>query len=189
MIYYKTYDFNPENPVSKSEKIIEKQLRDYVLERSLELATGKKFHNFEVSYNKYGKPTVNSDIHFSISHTRGFVCCAVCDVEVGVDAEYIRPVNTALINKICNTEEKQALLSGRNGYSEFFKYWTLKESYIKMIGMGLSFPMNKINFTFHNNNIVSNAENASFDATIINGVAVALCQNKSKCKINFEKLQ
>ena len=58
-----------------------------------------------------------------------------------------------------------------------------------MIGMGLSFPMNKINFTFHNNNIVSNAENASFDATIINGVAVALCQNKSKCKINFEKLQ
>ena len=189
MIYYKTYDFNPETPVSKSEKIIEKQLRDYVFKRSLELATGKKNYDFEISYNKYGKPTVNSDIHFSISHTRGFVCCAVCDVEVGVDAEYIRPVNTALINKICNAEEKQVLLSENNGYSEFFKYWTLKESYIKMIGMGLSFPMNKVNFTFNNNNIISNAENAFFDVTVINGVAVALCQNKIKCKIDFEKLQ
>ena len=57
-----------------------------------------------------------------------------------------------------------------------------------MIGMGLSYPMNKINFSFDGNFISSNAEDAFFDTACIEGYIVALCTKNTVCKINAVKL-
>ena len=188
LLYYKTYSFKPEEPISDSEKLIAKQARDYVLEQSFLSQTGRSFADFEVKYNKYGKPDIGNGLHFNISHTRGFVCCAISDKPVGVDAEYVRPVNIDIINKVCSIAEKQAVLSSDNAVNEFFRYWTLKESYIKMIGMGLSFPMNKISFSFDGNTVLSTAEDAQFDTICIEGYITALCCQNSDCKINAVRL-
>ena len=188
MIYYKTYPFNAACAVSQSEKELAKQIRDYVLEYTFISETGSSFTDFDIKYNQYGKPFIINGLNFSISHTRGFVCCATSLSPVGVDAEYIRPINPNIINKVCGAEEKRAVLEAENVTTEFFKYWTLKESYIKMIGMGFSYPMSKINFSFDNNSVSSNAADAFFDIACIEGYAVALCTKNSVCKIDAVKL-
>lgn len=188
MIYYKTYPFDEACAVSPSEKELAKQIRDHVLEYAFITETGSSFTDFDIKYNKYGKPFIENGLNFSISHTRGFVCCATSLSPVGIDAEHIRPVNPNIINKVCSAEEKRAILDSDDVAARFFKYWTLKESYIKMIGMGLSYPMNKINFSFDGNFISSNAEDAFFDTACIEGYIVALCTKNTVCKINAVKL-
>lgn len=188
MVYFKAYTFNSSEPVSESERTFASELRNYVVEQAFKLEYGKNFSEFELTFNKYGKPSVGNGIHFNISHTRGFVCCAVSDVPVGIDAEYIRKTDPALINKVCSASEKEAILSSDDVCSEFFKYWTLKESYIKMLGVGLSFPLNKINFDLSGEKPISNAVDAAFDITFIDGVPLALCRKNKLCKIETVRL-
>lgn len=188
MVYYKTYSFDSTSRATESERALALQLRNYVIEQAFESELGIKFTELEITRNKYGKPFVGNGIYFNISHTRGFVCCAISDVPVGVDAELVRPVNTVLINKICNNNEKEALLSSDSTELEFFKYWTLKESYIKMLGVGLSFPLNKINFGFSHGKPIGNVSDAAFDIATIGRWTLALCRQGNICNIDTVKL-
>ena len=92
------------------------------------------------------------DLHFSLSHTTGLVACAVAEGrEVGVDVECIDCVEDPL----AITERFFAPFEVRTLYSQppalqrerFGLYWTLKESYMKARGMGLTLPLHK--FSFH----------------------------------------
>lgn len=188
MIYYKTYSFDNTARATEAEKALALQLRNYVIEQAFELSFGIKFTELELKRNKYGKPFVGNNMHFNISHTRGLVCCAVSEVPVGVDAELVRPINAALINKICSCKEKEALLSSADTDLEFFKYWTLKESYVKMLGIGLSFPLNKINFSFSGGKPIGNAANAAFDLVMIDHWTLALCRQDNICKADLIRL-
>lgn len=106
--------------------------------------------------NKYGKPFISNKIdgeplYFNISHTKGKVVCAIAPHEyIGVDVESIeRSIDSLkLAESVFAKAEIQALRDcapqGRN--TLFYRFWTLKESYIKAIGMGLSHPLD--NFWF-----------------------------------------
>ena len=109
---------------------------------------------------KNGKPYIKDrpDIHFNISHCSGMVVCAFADQPVGVDAETVRPVRDPLIRRVLHEQEIQTLSrygeiaeKGRSvsGPKEkdprsqeflrlFFRYWTLKESWLKQDGSGLT---------------------------------------------------
>jgi len=75
-----------------------------------------------------GKPFFPSamDIHFSLSHTKTHVLCAIGTAPVGADIETVRSIRPAL-NKRVRTEEEIA-------HFDFFQSWVLKESYIKLYG-------------------------------------------------------
>ena len=61
--------------------------------------------------------------------------------------------------------------------SSFLCVWTLKESYVKAIGIGVSYPMKNISFSFENGRIISNVENCVFNQTVIGGkYIVSLCR-------------
>ncbi|WP_191961955.1 4'-phosphopantetheinyl transferase family protein [Staphylococcus aureus] len=90
----------------------------------------------------YGKPYIKNkrNLHFNISHSGDYVCCAISDNEVGIDIERI---NTSMDidvfqNYFTNCEWKQLSGDSRNKYEKFFSLWTLKESYIKRSGKGLN---------------------------------------------------
>ncbi|MDT8399251.1 MAG: 4'-phosphopantetheinyl transferase superfamily protein [Pseudomonadales bacterium] len=107
--------------------------------------------------NEYGKPGVTgfskgSQLSFNISHTEGLVVLAVCvaDYKLGVDVEYM--ARTADILKLAEryfspqevrdlNDLKVSELNGR-----FFDLWTLKESYIKACGQGLTIPLEEFSF-------------------------------------------
>jgi 4'-phosphopantetheinyl transferase len=102
-----------------------------------------------------GKPELlNSPLplRFNLSHTQGLICCAVTlSVDVGVDVESVnRRVAHLNVADYKFSESEVAELKSHPQASQkqrFFDYWTLKESYIKAVGGGLSIPLDQ--FSFH----------------------------------------
>ncbi len=96
-------------------------------------------------YNEYGKPllTKPKGIHFSISHSGEWVLCGVSDTPIGIDVEG-GMVDVAEIAERFFSEEENRYIDSQllcNRYDAFYKIWTLKESYIKCVGMGLYIPL------------------------------------------------
>jgi len=101
-----------------------------------------------LSFTKYGKPFIqNQDLfHFNISHSKSWVVLAVSKDEIGVDIEYIKPVCFDTM-KGALTEEEYTKLQSLPNYEAvkcFYKIWTVKESFLKMIGIGLSLSPNHL---------------------------------------------
>jgi hypothetical protein len=106
--------------------------------------------------NAHGKPLIDPDLDspplsFSLAHTKGLAVVAVTGgADVGVDVERAdRSVNAArLTGRFFSPEETAALqeLSPERLRERFFLYWTLKESYIKARGLGLSLPLDSFSF-------------------------------------------
>lgn len=116
-----------------------------------------------------GKPVLKGlPIHFNISHCRGLVACALAPCPVGVDVEGPRRVSVALIRRVCSLEEQAYIARGDtvSGAGEnfvrgqrrneapgaweerFLELWTLKESYLKMTGEGITQSLNSVAFRF-----------------------------------------
>lgn len=102
-------------------------------------------------YSSYGKPELASDLRlfFNISHSGQWIACAVHDAEVGIDVEQIKPIDLSVARRFFSAEEYEQLENeppeGR--LKLFYDFWTLKESYVKLIGQGLSIPLDS--FSVH----------------------------------------
>lgn len=95
------------------------------------------------SKDENGKPVLqNKEAHFSISHSKSFVACAVDSKPVGIDIEELRPIPAQLIKRVCTCEEKEFINSNGEALSpsevkKFLQVWTAKEAYLKYTGKGL----------------------------------------------------
>jgi 4'-phosphopantetheinyl transferase len=107
--------------------------------------------------NEHGKPFISAPkvtpaVYFNLANTQGLVVCAVCVAHepVGVDAERIdREVEAvALADRFFSPSEASRLrgLCSAEQSELFFSYWTLKESYIKARGLGLTLPLGLFSF-------------------------------------------
>ena len=93
----------------------------------------------EFVYNEFGKPSLsNIPIHFSLSHCRNAVACAVSDHNIGIDVESIMPYNPDVARRVCTPAELEMLEKSTNKDVDFIKLWTMKEAISKYKGMGLS---------------------------------------------------
>ena len=70
----------------------------------------------------------------SLSHTRGFVCCAVSQAPVGVDCERYRRVTEGAMRRVCTPAELADIAAAADPTARFLQYWTLKESISKKRG-------------------------------------------------------
>lgn len=98
------------------------------------------FHQQKITTDSYGKPYLINfpQIHFNISHSKGFVVCAVCDTPVGVDVQKITRYSPAIAKRICNDDELLRLINSSAQDSDFTKLWTRKESALKLYGTGIA---------------------------------------------------
>jgi 4'-phosphopantetheinyl transferase len=107
------------------------------------------------SFNSYGKPAAEPDcgLRFNLSNSPGLVVCLIASgVEVGVDVEpcaragkiaelapeVLSPLELAQLDALREDEKLDRAL----------RLWTLRESYMKARGMGLSLPMKRFSFLF-----------------------------------------
>lgn len=107
--------------------------------------------------NEFGKPELIAiggaeRLRFNLAHTFGLSVCAIClDADIGVDVEF--HANRESLLEVADqyfsqseVDDLRALPAAEQG-DVFFRYWTLKESYIKARGAGLSIPLES--FSFH----------------------------------------
>jgi 4'-phosphopantetheinyl transferase len=102
-----------------------------------------------------GKPRLADEfaplnLSFNLSHAKGIVACAVSGTEIGVDVEPIdrrvRPLEIA--SRFFSPPEVAWLRASDDEVRQerFFSLWTLKESYIKAMGVGLSHALDTFGF-------------------------------------------
>lgn len=104
--------------------------------KSLEIDLNKEI----IEDKNYSKPHfLNNDYKFNLSHSSSYVMCIISKNEVGCDIEEIRNIDLKIADKYYSLSELDYLLSRDSDIrlNEFFRLWTLKESYIKCIGVGL----------------------------------------------------
>jgi 4'-phosphopantetheinyl transferase len=102
-------------------------------------------------YNEYGKPFISGDqnrgaLSFNLSHSNGVALYAVARKRrVGVDVEYMREdfATLEVAERFFSKDEFEALKAAPvdRRTEAFFNCWSRKESYIKAIGMGVSYPL------------------------------------------------
>src|SRR5882672_3797099 len=102
-------------------------------------------------YNEYGKPFISADqnrgaLSFNLSHSSGMALYAVArGRHVGIDIEYMREDFATLdvAERFFSKDEFEALkaVASDQRTKAFFNCWSRKESYIKAIGMGVSYPL------------------------------------------------
>jgi 4'-phosphopantetheinyl transferase len=97
---------------------------------------------WEVAIGPHGKPflTGQPGIHFNLSHAGPWVACAVHDAPVGIDVEAAQAMDPLPAASIMAAGELSHFrqLPAQAGQDYFYRLWTLKESLVKALGVGLS---------------------------------------------------
>ncbi len=146
-----------EDELARARRYIVAHARDqFVAARALLRTQLSRYTNAPASSwrfesNRFGRPFISAPLdhrhlRFNLSHTRGLIACAFSfEHEIGVDVEDVtRELDVAGLAKSCfAAPENEALsrMAPEALRARFFAYWTLKESYIKARGMGLSLPL------------------------------------------------
>lgn len=96
-----------------------------------------------------GKPCfAENNLHFSISHTKSHVFCALSETPLGIDAEEkSRKVNLHLAEKILSPTERAQYDAAPDKPLALLRFWVLKEAAAKCSGEGLRGYPNQTNFS------------------------------------------
>lgn len=107
---------------------------------------GKPEQEINLMFGEKGKPHIENlvDIHFNISHSGHYVVCAVAPQEIGIDVERIRKANLRIAERFFSPSEIHDLMAceEKTRMQYFITLWTIKESYLKAIGRGLTQHLN-----------------------------------------------
>ncbi len=132
----------------------------------------------EYTYIGNRKPCLaahHPQIHFNLSHCEGLAVCLLSDTECGVDAESIRRYRERTALRVCSPEEQAMLRNAENPDLLFTRLWTLKEAYVKAIGIGISYPLREVSFAFQEDRILSSKPEASFAQLLLPDHIISVC--------------
>lgn len=137
----------------------EDRVRTLVGEGLIRKIIAEKFkinrRDIQIRKNQHGKPYLENypDFHFNIAHSGGYVLCAIDNKPIGIDVEEIRSIEYEKIAKsFFTSRELDYIHNGASKFqlNRFFEIWTLKESYIKCSGEGLSMPLKSFSIEVEN---------------------------------------
>ncbi len=104
------------------------------------------------TYRGAGKPELADvdvhGLHFNVTHSQNVAIIAVCRGQpLGVDVERVRPEFAAqeIAARFFSPREQAILceMPATERVTAFFRCWTRKEAFIKLLGAGLSFPLDE----------------------------------------------
>ena len=124
---------------NKLNKVQKEKVKEYSLRKKQNILLGEYllynyfFSNEEFFYNQYGKPYLKNK-YFNISHADNYLLLGIADEEIGVDMQKITFKKN--VEKLFSEEEQNLLKTAKE--KMFTRYWVLKESYAKYLGVGIS---------------------------------------------------
>lgn len=141
--YLKTQNFATE--LLKRNALISKILTRKILSQYTNLAP----ELVPIIRTEHEKPTLTApfnDLNFSIAHTKTYFALAITQKALlGIDIETTQKNIDALAiaKRFFHPKEYQALTHSPKPEDLFFKIWVQKEAFVKAIGHGLSFGLEK----------------------------------------------
>lgn len=134
-----------------------------------------------------GKPyLLGTDLQFSLSHCKGMAVCALGDhTPIGVDCEALRTVRPRVAKRCFSDSELRQLEQSDQPDLLFTRLWTLKESFVKAIGRGISYPMKSISFKLCDDCITASDSTFSFSQILTeDGFVISVCHKDAdgKCR-------
>lgn len=140
---------------------------------------------------KYGKVYLSNypHIYFNLSHSKNIAVCVISDKEVGIDIENINyNIDLNIAKYYFYNSEYENIRKSKNPQEEFFKYWVLKESYMKYTGLGFNLNLNSFEIIINNKIHLKNNENLRFNLFNIKNFKLAVCSHYNVNNINNIKL-
>ena len=96
-------------------------------------------------YGEHGKPRLAGDpgVHFNLSHAGDRAMCVISTHRVGCDVERIGRRGTEVAERFFAPEEYERIQAApESERGELFtRFWALKESFLKVTGLGLTLPL------------------------------------------------
>lgn len=125
-------------PRKKSISLVTELLMVSEISRELKIAPD----GIEFSYGERGKPYVKgAKFFFSVSHSGDYIAFAGGAASpVGVDIQTPERADYRLAKRFFTAEEYAGICEAESPEREFFRIWTLKEAYVKMLGAGMAIP-------------------------------------------------
>ncbi len=150
MIYRLYYDPDSEDESDTAHRYCE-FLLGFALFRERQLC----YQQQTIVRNEWGKPALQDypQIQFNISHCKGLVSCILSDTPVGIDVEYVRPYSPFTAMHVLGAQELDDVTRAPDPDRRFFMYWTLKESCVKAMGLGLAYSMKKVVFCIEDDTV------------------------------------
>lgn len=113
--------------------------------------------------NEYGKPFLKmyDNFEFNISHSDEWVVCAIDNYPVGIDVQKVLPIDLNIAKQFFTKIEYEFLETkdASQKLLSFYDLWSLKESYVKADGKGLSIPLDSFSIIIKNEGISLYTEN------------------------------
>ena len=187
-VVYKKYLLEKEDKKYLKEHKIALDLLGYILKKQYNIHLSNIEEEF--IYDKYGKPYLKhyKNIHFNISHCDGFVAVGVSNDPIGIDIEKVKACKEAMMKKILTDKEYQYLQMAECKEHAFFKFWKLKESYLKWCGKGFSLNPKLVEFEFDERSILCSDISVHCEQRYIDSNCILSIVYKGKETINYESL-
>lgn len=99
------------------------------------------------------------EVYFSVSHSGDYAVCALDDHPVGIDIEVIGKESRNIAERFFARDELEYITDT----GSFYHIWTLKESFMKVVGLGMRLPMDAFSVTCYDT--VSGCCGFSFNGT------------------------
>jgi 4'-phosphopantetheinyl transferase len=138
----------------------------------IEKITGIKAAEQKFTVNENGKPAL-ADVegfHFNVSHSCGCIAFVHSNKPVGIDVERINGFDSRLPKRFFTDNERIMLDNAPEKEIEFFRIWTLKESYIKMKGSTLSQMIRHVD--------IYNIRDAAINTITEKGYIITACEQQ-----------
>lgn len=99
----------------------------------------------KIARNQMGKPYIYNmpQAHFNISHSGEWIVGAFDSLPVGVDIEQIKALDLNMAKSILAVGDSIEMMKMKDSdcLNHFYSCWTLGESYLKMLGSGVTLPL------------------------------------------------
>ncbi|MBO5209890.1 MAG: 4'-phosphopantetheinyl transferase superfamily protein [Lachnospiraceae bacterium] len=114
----------------------------------------------EYDNGEQGKPFFRyyPEIFFSLSHSGDYAICSVGEAEIGNDIEKVKNGRLRVAERFFAEEENKWIMQAETEdemEERMFRLWTMKESFLKVTGLGMSLVLKDFTVSIRENNEVS----------------------------------